>query len=114
MVSRRPPRRCWILSGNRCSISSTIPMEGRLCKMKRVGMNVKNETVRFSMKPNPFLYALEVTRDALLGLTIFGLASGIPLILSVINSERPLLTIVVVLLITYVVLGLAIFIIGFA
>jgi hypothetical protein len=33
-----PPatKACWIRSGSRCSISSTIPREVRLCKMKRV------------------------------------------------------------------------------
>lgn len=82
--------------------------------MKRIGMNdTQNETVRFSMKPNPFLYALEVTRDALLTGTAVGLISGIPLIWSVIYYERALLKTVVVLLITYALFGLALFIVGF-
>jgi hypothetical protein len=66
------------------------------------------------MKPNPYLYAFEVTRDALVTGGSVGLAGGIPSILLVINSERALLTTVVALLITFVLLGLALFIVAFA
>jgi hypothetical protein len=71
--------------------------------------DTKNETVRFSMKPNPFLYALEFTRHALLAVTAVGIIIGIPLIWPGIYSERG----VVLLLITYALLGLALFIVAF-
>jgi hypothetical protein len=78
--------------------------------MKRVGMNgTKNETVRFSMKPNPFLYALEFTRHTLLMGTAAGISIGFPFIWPGIYSERA----VVLLLITYAVLGLPLFIVAF-
>lgn len=68
--------------------------------MKHVGMNdTQNETVRFCMKPNPFFWALEVTRNMLLMFTAFG---GIVLILS------PIL-----LLTAYALFGLAVFIVAF-
>jgi hypothetical protein len=68
--------------------------------MKRIGMNgTKNETVRFSMKPNPVFYALEVTWQMLLVFTALG---GILLVFSP-----------VVLLTTYFLVGLAIFIVAF-
>jgi hypothetical protein len=116
MVSRRLPRRCWILSGNRCSISSTIPSEARLCKMKRVGMNdTENETVRFRRKPNPFFYALEFTLHALFAGTTRALAislfpfMGFPFIWPGLYTERS----IVLLLVTYALLGLTLFIVAF-
>jgi hypothetical protein len=110
IVSRRLPRRCWIQSGNRCSISSTIPREVRLCKMKRVSMNdTQNETVRFSMKPNPFFYALEVTLYTLLVWTAVVLSTGVPVLWPGNYSVRG----AVLLLITYVLLGPVLFIVVF-
>ena len=69
--------------------------------------DTQNETVRFSVKPNPFLYALEVTRDASLTWTAVGLISGIPFI---IFSGWAL----VALLVSFLLLGLFIFMVGFA
>ena len=69
-------------------------------KMKRIGMNeTKRETVRFSMKPNPFFYALDLTWHMLLFVTATG---GIILVFSP-----------VILLTVYVPLGLAVFIVAF-
>ena len=68
--------------------------------MKRLGMNdTKNETVRFSMKPNPFYYALEVTWQMLFFSTAMG---GILLVFSP-----------VLLLTTYIPLSLTVFMIAF-
>jgi hypothetical protein len=50
----------------------------------------KNETVRSSMKPDPFLYALEFTRRTLIVGTLFGV---IPSLGSVIYVKLSLLTI---------------------
>jgi hypothetical protein len=76
--------------------------------MKRVGMNdTENETVRFSMKPNPVLYALEFTRHVLL---VWTLIVVIPSLGSVIYVKLSLLTIGVCLLITYVFVSLVLFI----
>jgi hypothetical protein len=61
--------------------------------------DTKNETVRFSMKPNPVFYALEVTWQMLLVFTALG---GILLVFSP-----------VFLLTTYFLVGLAIFIVAF-
>ena len=78
--------------------------------MTRVCTNdTENETVRFSRKPNPFLYALEFTRHTLLVGAVVGLFSGIPFIWPVIYSERG----VVLLLIAYGLLGLVLFIVAF-
>jgi hypothetical protein len=81
-------------------------------QMKRVGMNdTKKETVRFSMKPNPFFYALEVTRNTLLVGTLF---VAIPSLGSVIYVKLSLVTIGVGLLITYFFVSLVLFIVAFA
>jgi hypothetical protein len=66
----------------------------------------KNETVRFSMKPNPFLYALEVTLYILLVWTAIVLSTGVPILWPGSYSQRG----VVLLLITYVLLGPTLFI----
>ena len=71
--------------------------------------DTKNETVRFSMKPNPFLYALEVTLYILLVWTAIVLSTGVPILWPGSYSERG----VVLLLITYVLLGPALFIVVF-
>jgi hypothetical protein len=60
-----------------------------------------NEMVRFNMKPNPFLYALEFTRHTLLIVTAVGLGIGIPFFWPGIYSKKAL----VLLLITYGLLG---------
>jgi hypothetical protein len=85
-----------------------IPREVSLRKMKRVGMNdTENETVRFSMKPNPVFYALEFTRHVLLVWTLFVV---IPSLGSVIYVKASLIG--VGLLITYVLVSLALFIVA--
>jgi hypothetical protein len=61
--------------------------------------DTKNETVRFSMKPNPVFYALEVTRHMLFFSAALG---GILLVF-----------LPVLLLTTYVPLGLTVFIVAF-
>lgn len=77
--------------------------------------DTNDETVRFSVKPNPFLYALEVTRHTLLAGTagalsiIFFPFMGLPFMWPGLYSER----VVVVLLITYALLGLALLIVAF-
>jgi hypothetical protein len=71
--------------------------------------DTENETVRFSMKPNPVFYALEFTRHALLMGTVVGISICIPLIWPGIYSERG----VVLLLMTYALLGLPLFIVAF-
>jgi hypothetical protein len=68
-----------------------------------------NEMVRFNMKPNPFLYALEFTRHTLLIGTAVGLGIGIPFFWPGIYSRKAL----VLLLITYGLLGIALFIVAF-
>jgi hypothetical protein len=76
-------------------------------QMKRLGMNdTNNETVRFSMKPNPFLYALEVTRHTLFLWTLFIV---IPSLGSVIYVKLSLFRIGVSLLITYFFVSLVLF-----
>jgi len=69
--------------------------------------DTQNETIKFSMKPNPFLYALEVTWPNLLASTAI---SGFPLLFLPFFSKGQ----AIVLLTVYVVLGLIFFIIGFA
>jgi hypothetical protein len=71
--------------------------------------DTKNETVRFSMKPNPFFYALEFTRHALLQGTIIALCCGIPFIFPGFYSVRG----VVLLLMTYALFGLPLFIVAY-
>ena len=71
--------------------------------------DIKNETVRFSMKPNPFLYALEFTRYVLVVGTVVELFIGIPIFWPGIHSARA----VVLLLTAYVLLSLALFIVAF-
>ena len=71
--------------------------------------DTKNETVRFNMKPNPFLYALEFTRRTLLAVTIVGLFTGIPFFMPGIYSGRAVL----LLLIAYAFLGLLLFLVAF-
>jgi hypothetical protein len=79
--------------------------------MKRVGMNdTENETVRFSMKPNPFFYALEVTRHTLF---VWTLLVVIPSLGSVIFTQVSLLTIGVYLPITYFFFSLVLFMLAF-
>jgi hypothetical protein len=79
--------------------------------MKRGGMNdTKNETVRFNMKPNPFLYALEFTRHILLQVTIIAVCAGIPFIPFIfLSSVKGAL----LLLMTYALLGLPLFIVAY-
>jgi hypothetical protein len=67
----------------------------------------KNETVRFSMKPNPFLYAFEVTLYVLLVGAAIVLSTGVPILWPRMYSEKA----AVIILITYVLFGLALFII---
>ncbi len=71
--------------------------------------DTKNETVRFSMKPSPFLYALEFTRYTLIAGTAVALFIGIPFIWPGLYSERG----VVLLLMTYALLGLPLFIVAY-
>jgi hypothetical protein len=71
--------------------------------------DTKNETVRFSMKPKPFLYALEVTRHTLLAATTVEICIGIPFVWPGIFSEKG----VVLLLISYALLGPPVFIVAF-
>jgi hypothetical protein len=66
----------------------------------------ENETVRFCMKPNPSFYALRFTSHRLLMGSFFG---GMPLALPLFFSKSG----IVLLLATYVPLGLAIFIVAF-
>ena len=66
--------------------------------------------VRFSMKPNRFLYALEFTRHALLIGTEVGLAMGFPYIWPGVYSQVA----VVLLLMAYFLLGLVLFFVAFA
>lgn len=76
--------------------------------MKCVGMNdTENETVRFSMKPNPLLYALELTRHFLF---VWTLLVVIPSLGSVFYVKASLIG--VGLLITYVFVGLVLFIVA--
>jgi len=78
--------------------------------MKRVDMNdTQNETVLFSMKPNPYFYAFEVTWHNLLTSAI---ASGFPILLLFLPffSKGQ----AIVLSVAFVVIGLVFFIIGFA
>jgi hypothetical protein len=69
--------------------------------------DIQNEKVRLSVKPNPFLYALEVTLWALLVGGTPGAIGGFPALW----LEGGLLKTVVVLLITWLLLGLALFIV---
>jgi hypothetical protein len=69
----------------------------------------KDETVRFSMKPSPFFYALEFTRHALLAGTAVALFINIPFMWSGIYSERG----AVLLLITYALFGIPLFVVAF-
>jgi hypothetical protein len=78
--------------------------------MTMIMNDYNNEMVRFSMKPNPFLYALEFTRHALLIGTEVGLAMGIPYIWPGVYSQEA----VVLLLIAYFLLGLVLFFVAFA
>jgi hypothetical protein len=61
------------------------------------------------MKPNPFLYAFEVTLYALLVAGAVVLCTGLPILWPGSYSERG----AIILLITYVLLGLALFIVEF-
>lgn len=75
--------------------------------MKHVDMNdTENETVRFSMKPNPFFYALEVTIYALLVWTAVVLSTGVPILWPESYSEKG----VTLLLTTYALLGPILFV----
>jgi hypothetical protein len=68
-----------------------------------------DEIVLFTEKPNAFLYALEFTRHALLAGTAVGLFINIPFMWPGLYSARG----VVLLLITYALLGLPLFIVAF-
>jgi hypothetical protein len=68
-----------------------------------------NETVRFSVKPNPLLYALEFTLYILLVAAAVELSIGIPLGWPGVHSRASVL-----LLITFVLLGLSLFIVAVA
>jgi hypothetical protein len=82
--------------------------ESGFSKMKRAGMNdTENETVRFSVKPNPVLYALEFTRYALIMSTLL---VGIPLLGSVIYVKAAV--IVGGLVIGYVLVSPVLFIVA--
>jgi hypothetical protein len=77
--------------------------------------DTENETVRFSMKPNPFFYALEFTLQALFAGTTGALIisffpfMGFPFMWPGLYSERG----VVLLLVTYALLGLSLFIVAY-
>ena len=71
--------------------------------------DTKNETVRFSVKPNPLLYAAEFTRHTLLTVTAVQLYSGIGIIWPGIYFGRAM----VLLLAGYALLGLLLFIVAY-
>lgn len=69
----------------------------------------ENETVRFSVKPNPFLYALEFTRHTLLAVTAVLLWTGIPIWPGIYFGRTGAL----LLLTAYALLGLLLFIVAY-
>src|SRR5689334_16433764 len=71
--------------------------------------DAENETVRFRVKPNAFLYAIEFTRHSLLAGTAVGLFVNIPFMWPGLYSARG----IVLILIAYVLLGLVLFAVSF-